>query len=67
MQRHKKLSKRGLKAAYVTDDSLAAGLLNGLTDAGISVPADFELISSNDTNYTKGCPADNYFNHSTPL
>ena len=45
--------KKGLKAAYVTDDSLAAGLLNGLTDAGISVPADFELISSNDTNYTK--------------
>ena len=45
--------EKGLKAAYVTDDSLAAGLLNGLTDAGISVPADFELISSNDTNYTK--------------
>lgn len=45
--------KKGLKAAYVTDDSLAAGLLNGLTDAGISVPDDFELISSNNTNYTK--------------
>lgn len=45
--------EKGLKAAYVTDDSLAVGLLNGLTDAGISVPADFELISSNDTNYTK--------------
>ena len=45
--------EKGLKATYVTDDSLAAGLLNGLTDAGISVPDDFELISSNDTNYTK--------------
>ena len=45
--------EKGLKAAYVTDDSLAAGLLNGLTDADISVPDDFELISSNDTNYTK--------------
>lgn len=45
--------EKGLKAAYVTDDSLAAGLLNGLTDAGISVPDDFELISSDDTNYTK--------------
>ncbi|OCX46687.1 catabolite control protein A [Limosilactobacillus reuteri] len=45
--------EKGLKAAYVTDDSLAAGLLNGLTDASISVPDDFELISSNDTNYTK--------------
>lgn len=45
--------EKGLKATYVTDDSLAAGLLNGLMDAGISVPDDFELISSNDTNYTK--------------
>ena len=45
--------EKGLKATYVTDDSLADGLLNGLTDAGISVPDDFELISSNDTNYTK--------------
>ncbi|WP_283595622.1 catabolite control protein A [Limosilactobacillus sp. DJ3M12] len=45
--------EKGLKATYITDDSLAAGLLNGLTDAGISVPDDFELISSNDTNYTK--------------
>ena len=45
--------EKGLKATYVTDDSLAAGLLNGLTDADISVPDDFELISSNDTNYTK--------------
>lgn len=45
--------ERGIKAAYVTDDSIAAGLLNGLSDAGVKVPADFEIVSSNDTNYTK--------------
>ncbi|WP_302116808.1 catabolite control protein A [uncultured Limosilactobacillus sp.] len=49
----KEIIERGIKAAYVTDDSLAAGLLNGLTDAGIKVPDDFELVSSNDTKYTK--------------
>ena len=49
----KEIIEKGLKAAYVTDDSLAAGLLNGLTDAGVNVPADFEIVSSNDTNYTK--------------
>lgn len=42
-----------ISAAYVSDDSLAAGLLNGLTDAGVNVPADFELVSSNGTKYTK--------------
>ncbi|MRH81153.1 hypothetical protein GIX77_10525, partial [Lactobacillus reuteri] len=31
-------------ALYTPYDSLAAGLLNGLTDAGISVPADIEVI-----------------------
>lgn len=49
----KEIIEKGLKAAYVTDDSLATGLLNGLTDAGVNVPADFEIVSSNDTNYTK--------------
>lgn len=44
---------KGIQAAYVTDDSLAAGLLNGLTDSGVNVPADFEIVSSNDTNYAK--------------
>ncbi|WP_076461256.1 catabolite control protein A [Limosilactobacillus caccae] len=49
----KDLIAKGIKAAYATDDSLAAGLLNGLTDAGVNVPADFELVSSNDTTYAK--------------
>ncbi|KRL28570.1 catabolite control protein A [Limosilactobacillus frumenti DSM 13145] len=47
------LVKRGIKAAYVSDDDLAAGLLNGLTDAGIKVPDQFEIITSNDTKYSK--------------
>lgn len=47
------LVKHGVKAAYVGDDDLAAGLLNGLTDAGIKVPDDFEIITSNDTKYSK--------------
>lgn len=49
----KKLVDAGAKAAYVSDDNLAIGLLNGLTDNGIKVPDDFEIISSNDTTYTK--------------
>ncbi|MGM9908088.1 catabolite control protein A [Limosilactobacillus sp.] len=49
----KKLVDAGVKAAYVSNDNLAVGLLNGLTDNGIKVPEEFEIISSNDTTYTK--------------
>lgn len=45
----------GATAAYVGEDELAAGLLNGLFVAGKSVPEDFEIITSNDspiTSYT---------------
>ena len=51
----KELADKGIKAAYVTNDHLAVGLLNGLTDNGISVPDDFEIIASNDTKYTRLC------------
>ncbi|MYV04538.1 MULTISPECIES: catabolite control protein A [Furfurilactobacillus] len=40
-------------AAFVGDDELAAGVLNGLTDAGVNVPEDFEIITSNDTRFTE--------------
>ncbi|KXT72372.1 Catabolite control protein A [Streptococcus sp. DD10] len=40
-------------AAVVTGDELAAGLLNGLTDRGIQVPADFEIIASDDSQVTR--------------
>lgn len=54
-QRAKEIAASGVKAAYVTNDHLAVGLLNGLTDNGIKVPDDFEIISSNDTTYTRLC------------
>lgn len=46
----------GATAAYVGEDELSAGLLNGLFAAGKSVPEDFEIITSNDspiTSYTR--------------
>lgn len=45
----------GATAAYVGEDELAAGLLNGLTALGKKVPEDFEIITSDDSlivNYT---------------
>lgn len=41
--------KSGATAAFSSDDSSAAGLLNGLHDQGIEVPDDFEIITGNDT------------------
>lgn len=43
----------GAKAAFVTGDDMAAGLLNGLTDAGIKVPNEFQIISGHDTKETR--------------
>ncbi|GAY73168.1 catabolite control protein A [Lentilactobacillus kosonis] len=40
-------------AAMVTDDELAAGIVNGMTDAGVNVPGEFEVITSNDTKLTE--------------
>ncbi|AEV95027.1 catabolite control protein A [Pediococcus claussenii] len=40
-------------AAFVGNDSLAAGLLNGLQDLDVKVPEEFEIISSNNTEITK--------------
>jgi len=36
-------------AAIVVNDEMAAGLLNGLTDAGVNVPTDFEVITNNNS------------------
>jgi LacI family transcriptional regulator len=44
--------RSGMKGIFVTDDEMAAGLLNGLTDKGVEVPADFAIISGNDTKET---------------
>ena len=40
-------------AAVVTGDELAAGLLNGLADHGVSVPEDFEVITSDDSQIAR--------------
>ncbi|MCO7025700.1 catabolite control protein A [Tetragenococcus halophilus] len=42
----------GATAAYITDDELAIGVLDGLYDAGVKVPEDFEIITSNNTLLT---------------
>ena len=43
----------GATAAYVGEDELAAGLLNGLSDHGIKVPEDFEIITSDDSQVSR--------------
>lgn len=40
-------------AAMVIDDELAAGIMNGMSDADVKVPDDFEIITSNDTKLTE--------------
>ena len=40
-------------AAIVIGDELAAGLLNGLADHGVSVPEDFEIITSDDSQIAR--------------
>lgn len=40
-------------AAIVAGDELAAGLLNGLTDKGIKVPEEFEIITSDDSQVSR--------------
>mgnify|MGYP001313195237 CR=1 FL=1 len=47
------LSSAGATAAVATDDELAAGIMNGMTDAGVLVPKNFEVITSNDTKLTE--------------
>lgn len=40
-------------AAMVTGDELAAGIMNGMSDADVKVPDNFEIITSNDTKLTE--------------
>ena len=40
-------------AAVVTGDELAAGVLNGLADHGISVPEEFEIITTDDSQIAR--------------
>ncbi|WP_067103103.1 catabolite control protein A [Streptococcus sp. DD13] len=45
--------RAGVTAAYVAEDEIAAGLLNGLVAQGVKVPEDFELVTSNGSLVTK--------------
>ena len=40
---------QGITALFVSDDLMAAGVLNALTDLGKKVPDDFEIIAGNGT------------------
>ena len=47
------LAAAGVTAAYVGDDRLAAGVLNSALDAGVKVPEEFELVTSNNSEITQ--------------
>lgn len=47
------LQAAGATAAFVADDELAAGVLNGILDAGGKVPDDFEIIAANNSKITE--------------
>ena len=42
----------GATAAMVGDDELAIGILDGAIDDGVKIPDDFEIITSNNFNFT---------------
>ncbi|MDF7626396.1 substrate-binding domain-containing protein [Lactobacillaceae bacterium L1_55_11] len=42
----------GATAIVVYDDEVALGILNYFNDQGLQVPADFEIITANNTNYS---------------
>ena len=48
-----RLLEQGVTAAYVSDDELAIGLLNGVVNAGVNVPEDFEIFTSNNSKVTE--------------
>lgn len=47
------LSAVSATAAFVGDDELAAGVLNSAQDAGVKVPEDFEVVTSNNSEITQ--------------
>ncbi|RLK63972.1 catabolite control protein A [Atopobacter sp. AH10] len=47
-----KFKQMNIDAAFVTDDEVACGILNGLTDSGVKVPEEFSVFSSNNTKLT---------------
>lgn len=47
------LPKAGANAAVIGDDEVAIGVLDGALDAGVKVPTDFQIITSNNTKLTE--------------
>lgn len=47
------LSAAHADAAFVADDELAAGVLNGAVDAGTEIPSEFEIVTGNDSKLTQ--------------
>lgn len=47
------IASSDITAAFVANDRLAVGLLNGLQDLNVKVPEEFEIMTSNNTNLTK--------------
>lgn len=50
---YNKLAKVGATAAFVGDDELAIGILNGALDHGIKIPEKFEVVTSNNSKLTE--------------
>lgn len=48
-----RLLNTGATAAYIADDELAVGVMNGLLDKGIKIPEEFEIVTSNNTLLTE--------------
>ena len=48
-----RLLQSGATAAFVTDDLLAASIVNALLDRQVNIPESFEVISSSNTIYTE--------------
>lgn len=44
-----RLRHSGATAAFVTSDALAVGILDGMLDAGVNVPTEFEIVTSNNS------------------
>ncbi|MGX7351021.1 catabolite control protein A [Enterococcus canis] len=47
-----RIRNSGATAVYVSDDELAIGILDGMLDAGVKVPEEFEIITSNNSLLT---------------
>lgn len=50
---YNKLAKVGATAAFVGDDELAIGVLNGALDHGVKIPEKFEVVTSNNSKLTE--------------